>query len=78
MQPGILLFNDVLGGLKASRDRLVSKDDASGTQLSVCMEKNLRLSILVRSGLLTKLKLGVVTFLFAKIRKRKGIVRGGV
>lgn len=36
----IFRLDDVLGGLKARRDRVVPENDVSGMQLSVCVEKN--------------------------------------
>ena len=71
MQSGILLFNDVLGGLKASRDQLVSKDDVSVTQLSVCMEKNLRFEYSVEIWLVNKVEIGGCDILVCKNPKKK-------
>ena len=75
MQSGILLFNDVLGGLKASRDQLVSKDDVKFAQMSIRMEKNIKLEYPSEVGFVNEIEIGGCEILVCKNPKNKGIVR---
>ena len=75
--PGILCLDDVLRGLKTRRDGLISEDDVSGAQLSVCMEKDLRSEYPSEIGFVNKVEIGGYEILICKNSKNKSRITKG-
>ena len=57
-QPRILRLDDILGGLNARRNWCVLENDMGGTQMSVRMEKDLRLMDFGEIWLVNQVKVG--------------------
>ena len=71
LQSGVLRPCYVLWGLKARQYRLVSEDDVGDSQLSICMEENLRLEYPGKVGLIGKVEIEGCEVLVCKIQETK-------
>ena len=75
LQLEIFRLDDVLRGLKTGRDGLISKDDMSGAQLSVCMEKDLGLEYPSEIRLTNKFEIGGCEIFICRNLENENIIR---